>query len=65
MSVSFARIASSIGVKDRAMVDMSLRRAPTATLGNIKKEVETVISGRCDGIGKKSDGCWKLRQLGP
>ena len=47
--VSFARIASSMGVKDWAMVDMSLRRAPIATLGNIKKEVETVISGRCGG----------------
>lgn len=35
-AVIFARIASSMGVIDWAMVDMSLRRAPIATRGNIK-----------------------------
>ena len=63
---SFARIASSIGVKDWAIVDISLKRAPIATFGNInEKNVETVISERYDGIGKTSGGGWKPRRLGP
>ena len=52
--VSFTYIASSIDIKDWAIVDINLRYTLITTLSNIKKkDIKTIISKRCNKIGKK------------